>query len=197
MLNIIIAGAPGSGKGTQSALIIEKFELKHYSTGEMLRKEIAAKTPIGIEADKHISHGNLVPDQMIIDVITQTLEQECPECNGIIFDGFPRTVVQAQALEELMAAQRQPVAAFIDLCVPREELIQRLLSRGNTSGRSDDKLSVIKKRLDVYEAKTAPVSDYYKKLGKYAPIEGTGTIDEIFTRIVAAINTFSTKEYIS
>jgi adenylate kinase len=183
MLNVIIFGAPGCGKGTQSALIIEKFGLKHFSTGELLRKEIEAKTELGIEADKYISKGNLVPDEMIIDVITNAVQKLDENCKGIIFDGYPRTVKQAEELEKLMNNLGKPTTVLIDLQVPNRELINRLLTRGKTSGRSDDNLETIKKRLDVYETKTTPVNEYYKSLNKYAAIDGVGMVDEVFARI--------------
>ncbi|MDD2285613.1 MAG: adenylate kinase [Paludibacter sp.] len=187
MLNIIIFGAPGCGKGTQSVLIIEKFGLKHFSTGELLRKEIEAKTALGMEADKYISKGNLVPDEMIIDVITNAVQQLDADCKGIIFDGFPRTVKQAEELEKLMNGLGKPTTVLIDLQVSNRELISRLLTRGKTSGRSDDNLETIKKRLDVYATKTTPVNEYYQSLNKYAAIDGLGTVEEVFERIEAKL----------
>lgn len=188
MINVIISGAPGCGKGTQSALMIEKYQLIHFSTGELLRKEIAEKTELGLEADKYISKGNLVPDEMIIDVLTKAIKQLNGNCPGIIFDGFPRTVKQAEELENLMNEMQKPTTLLIDLQVPNRELINRLLTRGETSGRSDDNLETIKKRLDVYEVKTAPVNDYYRQLNKYAAVDGVGTVEEIFGRIVELLN---------
>jgi adenylate kinase len=188
MINVIISGAPGCGKGTQSALIIEKYHLKHFSTGELLRKEIAEQTELGLEADKYISKGNLVPDEMIIDVLTKAIKQLDKSCKGIIFDGYPRTVKQAEELESLMNDLHKPTTVLIDLQVPNRELINRLLTRGITSGRSDDNLETIKKRLDVYEVKTAPVNDFYRELNKYTAIDGVGSIEEIFGRIVEVLN---------
>ena len=188
MINVIISGAPGCGKGTQSAMIIEKFQLIHFSTGELLRREIAEKTAIGVEADKYISKGNLVPDEMIIDVLTKAIKQLDSNCKGIIFDGYPRTVKQAEELELLMNGLNKPTTVLIDLQVPNRELINRLLTRGETSGRSDDNLETIKKRLDVYEIKTAPVSDFYRQLNKYAAVDGVGNINEIFARIASILN---------
>lgn len=188
MLNIIICGAPGCGKGTQSDLIVEKYALKHLSTGDLLRKEIGEKTQLGLEAEKFISLGNLVPDQMIIDMITNAVNALPTNCNGIILDGFPRTVAQAEALEALLNSINKPTTVLLDLRVDDEELISRLLKRGETSGRSDDNLETIKKRLEVYEKNTAPVSDYYKNLNKYAGIEGMGSIEDIFARIATAID---------
>lgn len=188
MLNVIIAGAPGSGKGTQSALIIEKYKLKHFSTGDILRSEIASGSDLGMEAEKFISKGNLVPDQMIIEMLTKAILRLPENCEGIIFDGFPRTVEQAEALENLMDGLKKPVVCYIDLQVPKRELMSRLLIRGETSGRSDDNLETIKKRLDVYENKTAPVNDYYITLDKYSEVNGIGTIEDIFDRISAVLD---------
>lgn len=183
MLNIIISGAPGCGKGTQSALIIEKYKLKHFSTGDLLRNEIQSKTELGLKAQEYISKGNLVPDDMIISIITHAINNLEPCCCGIIFDGFPRTVAQAVALESLMNSLNNPIDYLIDLQVPERELISRLLIRGETSGRSDDNLETIMKRLEVYKTKTKPVFDYYQKLHKYMAVEGVGSIDAIFGRI--------------
>jgi adenylate kinase len=188
MLNIIICGAPGCGKGTQSDLIVEKYALKHLSTGDLLRKEIGEKTQLGLEAEKFISLGNLVPDQMIIDMITNAVNALPATCNGIILDGFPRTVAQAEALEALLNSINKPTTVLLDLRVDDEELISRLLKRGETSGRSDDNLETIKKRLEVYKINTTPVSDYYKNLNKYAAIEGMGSVEDIFARIATVID---------
>jgi adenylate kinase len=183
MLNVIISGAPGCGKGTQSALIIEKYKLKHFSTGELLRNEIEEKTPLGLEAEKFISKGNLVPDEMIIDVLTHAIKNLQKDCKGIILDGYPRTVKQAEELERLMDKLHMPTSVLINLEVPNRELINRLLTRGKTSGRSDDNLETIKKRLDVFESKTAPINAYYQSLHKFVAVDGMGEIQDIFTRI--------------
>jgi adenylate kinase len=188
MLNIIICGAPGCGKGTQSDLIVEKYTLKHLSTGDLLRNEIAEKSALGIEAESFISKGNLVPDKMILDILSKAIVEQTKDSNGIILDGFPRNVAQAEALEELMTKLRKEITILIDLHVDNQELIDRLLKRGETSGRCDDNLETIKKRLEVYECKTAPVSDFYKKKNKYAAVNGMGTIDEIFGRISNVID---------
>lgn len=189
MLNIIICGAPGCGKGTQSDLIVEKYNLKHLSTGDLLRKEIDEKTELGIIADSFISKGNLVPDQMIIDILIKAILEKPKDCEGIILDGFPRTLAQAEALEEIFTKLNKKIDILIDLEVDEDHLISRLINRGKTSGRSDDNLETIKKRLQVYHIKTAPVSDYYKARNKYAAINGIGTVDEIFARIVKVLDT--------
>ena len=188
MLNIIICGAPGCGKGTQSDLIVEKYTLKHLSTGDLLREEIAKKSDLGIEAESYISKGNLVPDTMIFSILSKAIEEQTKNSKGIILDGFPRNVAQAEALETLMTKLNKETTILLDLHVDNQELINRLLKRGETSGRCDDNLETIKKRLEVYESKTAPVSDFYKKINKYAAINGMGTIDEIFGRISSVID---------
>ncbi len=188
MLNIIICGAPGCGKGTQSDLIVEKYKLKHLSTGDLLRKEIAGKTELGIIAESYISQGNLVPDEMIINILAKNIEAFGDDINGIILDGFPRTVAQAEALEEMMGKNGKQINMLVDLNVEKQELIDRLIKRGETSGRSDDNLETITKRLEVYEKQTAPVSTFYKNMNKYAGINGMGTIDEIFGRISAVLD---------
>ena len=183
MLNIIICGAPGCGKGAQSDLIVKKYDLKHLSTGDLLRNEIAEKSELGIVAESYISKGNLVPDEMIISILAKNIKAFGTEINGVILDGFPRTVAQAEALETLMSSNGTEITVLLDLNVEKDELIGRLLKRGETSGRSDDNLETITKRLEVYETKTAPVSNFYKNLNKYAAINGMGSIDDIFGRI--------------
>ena len=188
MLNIIICGAPGCGKGTQSDLIVEKYGLKHLSTGDLLRSEIAEKSELGKEAESYISKGNLVPDKMIFDILSKAIAEQTKNSNGIILDGFPRNVAQAEALEELVASLKKETTVLLDMHVDNQELITRLLKRGETSGRSDDNMDTIKKRLEIYHTKTAPVSDFYKNKNKYAAIDGMGTIDEIFGRISGVID---------
>ncbi len=188
MLNIIISGAPGCGKGTQSELIVEKYKLNHLSTGELLRKEIESKTQLGNEIDSYISKGNLVPDDMIISILIKAIDRQSMETKGIILDGFPRTVNQAEALEEVLKMRNKETTVFIDLEVENRELISRLLKRGETSGRSDDNLETIKKRLQIYEIKTAPVKDYYKNINKFTVVNGFGSVEEIFSKISSEID---------
>ncbi len=188
MLNIIMCGAPGCGKGTQSDLIVEKYSLTHLSTGDLLRKEIATKTDLGIIADSYISKGELVPDEMIIDILLKYVENQHDDSNGIILDGFPRTVAQAEALEVMLKNLDKEISLLVDLKVSENELIDRLIIRGKTSGRSDDNIETIKKRLDVYHKLTEPVNDFYKNKNQYTPIDGMGTIEEIFGRISEVID---------
>ena len=189
MLNLIICGAPGSGKGTQSDLIIKKYKLQHFSTGDILRREIADETKLGKYAHEFISNGQLVPDGVIIDMIAGKIDSlDKSQINGVIFDGFPRTVAQAEALEDLFQKRGLKTDMLIDLVVDEQELIDRLLLRGKTSGRSDDNLETIRKRLEVYYNQTRPVTDYYDKLCKYSSVHGMGSIDEIFSRIAGVID---------
>ena len=187
MLNVVIFGAPGSGKGTQSEMIVERFGLDHISTGDVLRAEIKAQTEIGKLADSYISKGNLVPDEVIVKILGQVIDGK-NDCKGIIFDGFPRTIAQAEALKEMLKKRTTDVTVMLDLKVDDEELITRLLERGKRSGRSDDNLETIKSRLEVYENYTAPLINHYKAEGKHVEIHGTGSIEEIFSRIEKAIN---------
>jgi adenylate kinase len=180
MVNLILFGPPGSGKGTQSANIIEKYGLIHLSTGDLLRSEIADKTPLGLEAQKVMDQGNLVPDEVVIGMISSKLDHN-PEASGFIFDGFPRTTAQAEALDKLLALKKTGISVVLSLEVPEEELIQRLLERGLTSGRSDDaNESIVKNRIVEYHNKTAPVADHYAKYGKLKKVKGNGTIEEVF-----------------
>ena len=178
MLNIVIFGAPGSGKGTQSERIVEKFGINHISTGDVLRAEIKNGTELGKTAKGYIDQGQLLPDELIIDILASTLD---------IFDGFPRTIAQAEALKKMLAERGQEVSVMLDLDVPEEELMTRLIKRGQESGRADDNEETIKKRLVVYHSQTAPLIDWYKSEGKYQHIHGVGTMDAIFADIVAAV----------
>jgi adenylate kinase len=187
MLNVVIFGPPGSGKGTQSENLIKTFNLAHISTGDLLRKEIHGNTQLGYLAKQHIDKGELVPDDVIIGMIDSFLDK-MGKVNGVIFDGFPRTVEQAKALKEMLATYKTDVSIMLNLEVPEEELVTRLLERGKTSGRSDDNMETIKKRIDVYNTQTKPVMEFYKAEGKLANINGVGTIDGIFEKISEAIN---------
>ena len=182
MLNIVIFGAPGSGKGTQSKLIIEKYGLDYISTGDVLRAAIKDGTELGKIAQDYINQGQLVPDDLIIQLIACFLDEKS-NSKGVLFDGFPRTIPQAKALKELLNERGTDIAVLIDLQVDDEELIKRLMERGKISGRSDDNLETIKSRLDVYHAQTAPLATYYIDEGKHTPIKGVGSISEIFERI--------------
>ncbi|GHT18835.1 adenylate kinase [Bacteroidia bacterium] len=194
MINIIISGAPGSGKGTQSDLIVEKFRLKHLSTGDMLRAEIAAGTDLGRQVEKLVSAGHFVPDQMIIDIIVKAIEKVDDAYNGLILDGFPRTVEQAEALETIFEQQGKKISLFLDIHVDEAELIDRLLKRGQLQGRTDDNLETIRERLKVYHAKTQPISDFYKKKNNYYRIEGNGTVEEIYGKIEDLIHLMAKSE---
>ena len=187
MLNIVIFGAPGSGKGTQSERIVEKYGINHISTGDVLRAEIKNGTELGKTAKGYIDQGQLLPDVLIIDILASTLDS-FKDSKGVIFDGFPRTIPQAKALKEMLNKRGTDVSVMLNLQVEEEELINRLLERGKVSGRSDDNLETIKSRLDVYHKQTAPLADYYIGEGKHVAIKGMGTIEEIFGRIKDAVN---------
>lgn len=187
MFNLILFGPPGSGKGTQSEKIVEKFGLIHLSTGNLLRHEISTKTPLGLEAKNFMDKGQLVPDEVVIGMIDSCLEQH-PEAKGFLFDGFPRTAAQAEALDKLLDLKKTTIHKVIALDVLEEELVKRLLKRGETSGRSDDtNEEVIRKRFMVYTQETAPVAEHYKQQGKLEVIKGIGTIDEIFDVVSTTI----------
>jgi adenylate kinase len=188
MINLVLFGPPGAGKGTQAAFLSKEYQLIHLSTGDMLRKEIADDTPIGHAAKELISHGELVPDTLVIELIQERLDTN-PCANGFLFDGFPRTVPQAEALDTLLVHYGRNVSAMLSLEVEREELISRLMNRGETSGRSDDlDRNVIENRIQVYIEKTEPLIKYYLEAGKYESINGIGTIDEITERLKECID---------
>lgn len=189
MINIVIFGAPGSGKGTQSDKIVEKFNFKHISTGDVLRNEIKNQTELGSTAKKYIDQGQLIPDSLMIDILAQVYDKLCP-CEGVIFDGFPRTIPQAESLSKLLSQRNTEVSAMIDLDVPNELLMERLINRGITSGRADDNADTIKKRLTVYSSQTAPLIEWYKKAGKYHHVNGVGEVDAIFNDIRKVIEQF-------
>jgi len=189
MLNIILFGPPGSGKGTQAALLAEEYELKHISTGDLLRVQLEAGTPLGLEARKFMDAGALVPDEVVIEMIATVLRDFSSEVNGFIFDGFPRTVAQAEALDELMGKHQLDISKVLSLQVSEEELTQRILERGKTSGRSDDRdEATVRKRIQEYENKTAPVAAFYEAQGKLTLIEGEGNIDSITDALCVAIS---------
>ena len=188
MFNLILFGPPGSGKGTQSDRLVEKYGLIHLSTGNLLREEIANKTPLGKEAKKFIDHGQLVPDEVVIAMVGSFFDKH-KDANGFLFDGFPRTVAQALALDKLLTLKKTDIAVVLALDVTEAELINRLLNRGKTSGRSDDTdENVIKKRFTVYTNETSPVADYYKKSRKFKSIPGEGSVDEINAALRQAID---------
>ncbi|HEV2831416.1 MAG TPA: adenylate kinase [Hanamia sp.] len=183
MFNLILFGPPGSGKGTQSEKLITKYNLKHVSTGDLLRSEIARKSFLGMEAKKFMDKGNLVPDEVVIGMINDALDNN-PDVGGFLFDGFPRTAVQAEALDKLLSEKDTCIDVMIALDVSEQELIHRLLKRGETSGRADDdNEQVIKARIVEYHKKTAAVADYYKKAHKVVLIKGEGSVEEIFGRL--------------
>lgn len=189
MKNIILCGAPGCGKGTQAEFIVAHYGLTHLSTGQMMRKEAESGSELGKLIDSYISHGHLVPDDVTIKMLDKYISSLPSDTKGVIFDGFPRTLNQAVQLERLMKKRGDETAILIDINVPEDELIRRLLERGKTSGRSDDSdLNIIKERLIVYHEQTRPVDDYYELHDKYARIQGLGTISEIFGRISRILN---------
>ena len=186
MLNVIIFGAPGSGKGTQSELLIAKFGLDYISTGDVLRAAIKEGTELGLIAQEYINQGQLVPDDLIIKLISNFLDEKASS-KGVLFDGFPRTIPQAKALKAMLNERGTDISVLVDLQVDDEELIKRLLERGKTSGRSDDNITTIQQRLDVYHTQTAPLATYYISEEKYSAIKGIGTIEEISQRIAKVV----------
>ncbi len=187
MLNLVLFGPPGAGKGTQAEFLINSFGLNHLSTGDLLRSEIAAGTKLGLEAKSFMDKGELVPDAVVIGMIKSKLENN-KDAKGFIFDGFPRTVEQAKALDNLLDENGTPISGMLSLEVEKQELIDRLLSRGKISGRADDQdQSVIENRINVYSEKTLPLIEYYKPQGKHFGIDGMGTIDEIAGRLKTVV----------
>lgn len=187
MLNIVIFGAPGSGKGTQSENLIKKYNLAHISTGDVLRAEMKNGTELGKLAEGYISKGQLVPDEVVIGMLANVLDSK-KDAAGVIFDGFPRTLAQGEALDKMLEDRKQAVSIVVSLEVDEPELIDRLIKRGQQSGRSDDNLETIKARLDVYTNQTSPLKEQYSKSGKLAAIKGVGTVEEIFGRISEAVD---------
>lgn len=183
MMNLVIFGGPGSGKGTQSARLIDNYGLYHISTGELLRDHIKRETDIGRTANEYISKGKLIPDDLMISIIKEVLDKEAKDKKGVILDGFPRTIPQAEALEEFLKSRGSDVHAVIGLEVPDEELTSRLLKRAAESGRNDDNPETIKNRLNVYHTQTQPLREHYIGKDKYIPINGTGSVEDIFQEI--------------
>jgi adenylate kinase len=188
MKNIVIFGAPGAGKGTQSDKMIEKYGFGHISTGDVLRAEIKNGTELGKTAKGYIDNGQLIPDELMIDILASVYDSFGKEHKGVIFDGFPRTIPQAEALKKMLAERGQDVSVMVDLDVPEEELMVRLIKRGKDSGRADDNEETIKKRLHVYHSQTAPLIDWYKNEKKYQHINGLGTMEGIFAEICEAVD---------
>ena len=188
MINIVLFGAPGCGKGTQAQRLKEHYGIEHVSTGEVIRGEIARGTELGRSMESYIKAGKLAPDQIVIDMIANYVAEH-RDAKGCIFDGFPRTTVQAEEFDKILAKDGLKVDIMIDIRVPEEELVKRILLRGKDSGRADDASEeVIRGRLDVYHKQTAIVSDYYTAQNKYASVDGVGTMDEVFDRIAAIID---------
>jgi adenylate kinase len=187
MLNIVLFGPPGAGKGTQSAFLVEHYKLIHLSTGDLLRGEIAEGTALGLEAKSLMDKGELVPDAVVIGMIGNKLKSNAGAA-GFIFDGFPRTIPQAEALDKLLEGHGEEITAMLSLEVPEEELVKRLLLRGKDSGRSDDKdENIIQNRIREYNLKTAPVASFYNNQNKLVKIQGVGSIDEIASKIKEGI----------
>ncbi len=188
MINIILFGPPGAGKGTQSAKIIEKYSLIHIATGDLFRKHLKEGTPLGSLAKEYMNRGDLVPDQLVIDMVDDKIKTS-ENTSGIIFDGFPRTIPQAKALDILLASKGSPIKVLIELIVPEDELRKRLAERAIKENRPDDaKPDVIENRISVYKAETVSVSEYYKKLGKYSSVVGVGEIENIFSNLCREID---------
>ena len=189
MLNLVLFGPPGAGKGTQSNLLIDKYKLIHLSTGDILRGEIAAGTVLGLEAKTLMDRGDLVPDAVVIGMISSKLDNN-PNANGFIFDGFPRTTAQAEALDYLLDEKGTSISAMFSLIVADEELIRRLLARGENSGRADDQNeNIIANRINEYNNKTAPLKDYYYTQNKLSEIKGNGTVEDIASKLNNVIDT--------
>lgn len=188
MFNLVIFGGPGSGKGTQSEKLIDRYGLTHISTGEVLRREIAAGSELGKIAESYISGGNLIPDDLMVRILASEVDRLTPSSKGFIFDGFPRTIPQADALAEMLSKRGEKIHAVIGLEVPDDELTTRLIERGKSSGRADDNAETIRQRLQVYHNTTSPLREYYVRDGSYKAIHGLGSIDEIFERIINEID---------
>ena len=187
MFNLILFGPPGSGKGTQSQYIVEKYGLVHLSTGDLLRREIAAKTPLGMEAARLMAKGQLVPDEVVIGMIDSSLEKN-GDAKGFLFDGFPRTLAQAEALDKLLALKKWSISKVLALDVSEDELVKRLLKRGETSDRPDDRdEAIIRKRFNIYKTETEVVGRHYRDLEKFEVLKGEGSVEEIFAALRTSI----------
>jgi adenylate kinase len=188
MIHLILFGPPGSGKGTQAEKLIKKYNLFHISTGDLFRAETSLKTPLGLKALEYMSQGKLVPDEITIGMLKNKLS-ELNHVSGIIYDGFPRTIAQAEALDKLLAEDEEEIRVLVALEVPDDEIVSRILKRGATSGRSDDNdESIIRRRMEEYRQKTSEVYSYYDRFGKSRSINGLGSIDDIFDRICHEID---------
>ncbi|MBO4944937.1 MAG: adenylate kinase [Muribaculaceae bacterium] len=188
MFNIVIFGAPGSGKGTQSERLIANYGLHHISTGEVLRDHIKRGTELGQIADSYISKGQLIPDDLMVSILADVLDTQAAGKKGVIFDGFPRTIPQADALEKMLAERGSKVHAVIGLEVDDDELVDRMIKRGKETGRADDNMETIKNRLKVYHTQTSPLRDYYKAKNQYYHIPGSGKPEDIFQLITKALD---------
>jgi adenylate kinase len=187
MLNLVLFGAPGSGKGTQSDKLTEKYGLRHISTGEVLRDHMARKTANGVIAEQYISKGNLIPDELMLQILEDELDH-ADNSNGVIFDGFPRTIPQAEALNALLAKRGTTLHAVVGLEVPEEDLVARLLNRGKETGRADDNEATIANRLKVYHSQTQPLKQFYSEQGCFIEINGKGAVEDIFNAITARLD---------
>jgi adenylate kinase len=188
MLNIVLFGPPGAGKGTQAVKLLEKYQLVHLSTGDILRSELKAQTELGKEAKKFMDKGELVPDKVVIGMIEGKIDSNL-KAKGFIFDGFPRTNAQAKALDEMLSKKGAPITIMLALEVEKDELVKRLVLRGKDSGRVDDQdQSIIENRIKVYNNETTPVKDFYASQGKYKGVHGMGSIEDIFDRLCKAID---------
>lgn len=191
MINLILFGPPGSGKGTQAANLVDKYKLVHISTGDLFRYELSNDTPLGIKAKEFMSKGELVPDEITIGMLENKVNKH-PNSNGFIFDGFPRTIPQAEALENLMSSKGTGIDSLISLKVNKEEVVNRILERGKTSGRADDTdRSIVENRFTVYDNETRPVFEYFDKKGLSVEVDGMGKIDDVFERISAVIDSIN------
>lgn len=193
MINLIIFGPPGSGKGTQSARIVERYKIAHISTGDLFREEMAKGTALGEEIARYIDKGMLVPDGIVIRELKQAVEKHCQQ-GGIIFDGFPRTLTQAVMLDEMLEGECYPVDLVISVEVDENELLKRLIGRSEDSGRSDDAEHIIWKRIEVYKSQSLPLVSYYQNQGKLVKINGMDPVDKVFKKIAMAIDTYMSKK---